>query len=137
MTRMGLPASPMGIPDVASFALIAPVSFSYSTNAIPFRPGTIRTSLKPSKRPKMAVRLSWSALSGRSRKNRILFGGRYSSGMTGAAAAWVDLRPAPFAAFAGRLASTAPAAAAGRLSFFCASWASWACLLSGGESHGC
>lgn len=117
----------MGIPDVASLALIAPDSFSYSTNAIPLRPGTNLTSLNPSKRPKTAVTLSWFASSGRSRKNKILLGGRYSSGMTVAAAPAVGLRPAPLAAFAGRVVSGAPA---GRLSFFCASRASWACFRS-------
>jgi len=37
--------SPNVIPVVASFAVIAPSSSSYSTNAIPIRPGTVRTSL--------------------------------------------------------------------------------------------
>ena len=127
VTIMGFPASPMGIPDVASFALIAPDSFSYSTKAIPLRPGTTLTSLNPSKRPKTAVRLSWSALSGKSRKNRTLLGGRYSSGMTVGAAPAVGLRPVPLAAFAGRAASAAPA---GRLSLFWASSASCACFRS-------
>ena len=119
--------SPIGIPDAASLALIAPDSFSYSIKAIPLRPGTNLTSLNPSKRPKTAVRLSWSTSSGRFRKNRILFGGKYSSGMTVAAAPAVGLRPAPLAAFAGRAVSTAPD---GRLRLFWASRASWACLRS-------
>jgi hypothetical protein len=130
---MGLPLSPMGIPDVASFALIAPASFSYSTKAIPFLPGTNRTSLNPSKRPKTILRLSESAVSGNSRKNRILFGGRYSSGMTGAAAVLEDLRPIPRAVLAGRTFSAGPGAPAGRLSFFCASRASWACFRSAAQ----
>lgn len=118
----------MGIPDVASLALIAPDSVSYSTNAIPFLPGTNLASVNPSNRPNTLVSVSWSMLSGRSRKNRILFGGRYSSGMTVAAAPLVGLRPAPLVVLAGRVVSGA--APAGRLSFFWASRASWACLRS-------
>lgn len=127
VTRIGFPASPMAIPAVASLALIAPDSFSYSTKAMPFRPGTVLTSRNPSKRLNTADRFSWSAVSGSSRRKRILFGGRYSSGMTAAAAPAVGLRPAPLAVFAGRAPSATPA---GRLSFFWASRASWACLRS-------
>ncbi|KAH0358300.1 hypothetical protein KCU83_g308, partial [Aureobasidium melanogenum] len=43
------------MPAVASLALIAPSSASYSTKAMPLRPGTVRTSLKPAKREKMAT----------------------------------------------------------------------------------
>lgn len=124
---MALPWSPTGIPDVASFALIAPVSASYSTNAMPLRPGTNLTSWNPSKRPKIADRPSSLASSGSSRRNKILLGGRYSSGTTAVVAPEVGLRPAPLVVLAGRAVS---AAAAGRLSFFCASRASWACLRS-------
>lgn len=127
VTRIALPASPIGIPDVFSLALIAPDSVSYSTKAIPFLPGTNLASMNPSKRENTPVSVSWSILSGRSRKNRILFGGRYSSGMTVAAAPVVGLRPAPLVVLAGR---TVSAAGAGRLSFFWVSSASWACLRS-------
>lgn len=127
VTRIGLLASPIGIPDVFSLALIAPDSVSYSTKAIPFRPGTNLASMNPSKRENTPVSVSWSILSGRSRKNRILFGGRYSSGITAGAAPVVGLRPAPLFVFAGRAAS---AVGAGRLSFFWVSSASWACLRS-------
>lgn len=124
---MGLFWSPMAIPEVASLALMAPASVSYSTNAIPLRPGTSLTSWKPSKRPKTSDRPSWLASSGRSRRNKILLGGRYSSGTTAAVAPVVGLRPAPFVVLAGRALS---AGAAGRLSFFWASRASWACFRS-------
>lgn len=127
VTRMGLPCSPIAIPDVASLALIAPASVSYSMKAIPARPGTVRTSWNPSKRPKTASRPSWVTSAASSRTKRILFGGRYSSGMTAAAAPELGLRPAPLVVFAGRAASIGTA---GRLSFFWASRASWACFRS-------
>lgn len=66
-------------------------------------------------------------------KKRTLLGGRYSSGMDGAAAAFVDLRPV--AAFlAGRPSTGVPAgatgaAAAARFRDFWAS-SSWACFRS-------
>lgn len=120
------------MPDVASFALIAPDSFSYSTNAMPFLPGTIRISLKPGNLPNIALKPSASYVSGSSLKNRILFGGKYSSGTTGAAAVPVGLSPVPFCAFVGRESGppAVPAAPAGRFSFFWASRASCACLRS-------
>lgn len=105
------------MPAVLSLALIAPASFSYSTNAIPRRPGTRRTSRKPSKRPKTLVRASTSVSSGRFWTKRILFGGRYSSGTTAAAAGPVGLRPAPLCVFAGRPDGSPPGA--GRLSRCC------------------
>jgi len=117
----GLAVIPHRHSDVASFALIAPASFFIFDESNPLPPGTNRTSLNPSKRPKTILRLSESAVSGNSRKNRILFGGRYSSGMTGAAAVLEDLRPIPRAVLAGRTFSAGPGAPAGRLSFFCAS----------------
>lgn len=105
------------IPAVLSLALMAPASFSYSTNAIPRRPGTRRTSRKPSKRPKTLVRASTSQSSGMFWTKRILFGGRYSSGTTAAAAGPVGLRPAPLAVFAGRPPWSPPGA--GRLRRCC------------------
>ena len=65
---------------------------------------------------------------------RILFGGRYSSGIT-AAAPPVDLRPVPLAVFAGRTGagSAAGAEAVGRFSFLLASCASTACFRSAQE----
>ena len=42
--------SPSTMPFVASRAAIDASSLSYSTNAIPFREGTVRTSLKPDER---------------------------------------------------------------------------------------
>ena len=62
---------------------------------------------------------------------RILFGGRYSSGIT-AAAPPVDLRPVPLAVFVGRAGagSFAGAAAVGLFSFLLASCASRACFRS-------
>ena len=127
---MTLLSSPSTIPAVLSLALIAPASASYSTKAMPFLPGTSRTSLKPSKRPKMAVRLSTSYSSGKFWRNRILLGGKYSSGTTAPAAGFEDLRPAPREALIGRPPVSGAFAAAGRLSFFCASAASCACFLS-------
>lgn len=68
--------------------------------------------------------------------NRILFGGRYSSGMT-APAPPVDFRPAPLTALAGLAAAGSETAPAGRLSFFCASCASRACFLSAKQVRQC
>ena len=112
--------SPRLMPAVFSFAAIAPCSASYSTNARPRRPGTNLTSRKPSKRPKTVVSSSTPYSSGIFCRKRILFGGRYSSGMTAAAAVLVDLSPDGFEAFAGRPSA---AAAAPRLSWFSASTA--------------
>ena len=123
--------SPSAMPAVFSFALIAPVSASYSMNAIPLLPGTNRTSLKPSNLPKIAVRASISYSSGKFCTKRILFGGRYSSGITAAVPALVDLRPAPRAALTGRAeTSEGKPAAAERLRSFCCSAASAAFFLS-------
>lgn len=123
--------SPKAIPAVFSLALIAPVSVSYSMKAIPLRPGTRRTSLNFSKRPKIAVRASMSYSSGRFWTKRILFGGKYSSGIT-AATAFVDLRPAPLVVLIGlALASGAtPVAAPALFILFCSSAASAAFFLS-------
>ena len=125
---MGLPSGPSAIPAVRSLALIAPTSASYSTNAIPLRPGTVRTSRKPSNAPKMFCRCSLSTSSGKFCKKRILFGGRYSSGITAPAAGLDDLSPAPRVDLMGRAASAAETSA-GR--FFCsATAASLACFRS-------
>ena len=128
-TFIGLLSSPRFIPAVLSFALIAPASASYSTKPMPLRPGTKRTSLKPSNLPKMAVRPSTPYSSGKFCTNKILLGGRYSSGMTAPAAGFEDLSPAPLAALTGR-ATLGSTPAAGRLSCFANSTASAACFLS-------
>jgi len=64
--------------------------------------------------------------------NRILLGGRYSSGTTPAPAPDVPLRPAPRAVFGARCAAAScwGAPGAGRLRFLAASAASRACLRS-------
>ena len=126
MTLIGVPSST--IPAVPSFALIAPVSLSYSTNAIPFLPGTSLTSLKPSNLAKIPS-ISTPA-SGKPCTNRILLGGRYSSGMTGAAEALVDLRPAPREALMGPVARGTLLAAAVRLRAACCVASSRAFFLS-------
>jgi hypothetical protein len=125
-------ASPSVIPAVFSFALMAPVSDSYSTNAMPLRPGTSRTSLNPSNLPNMDDNASISYSSGRFWTKRILLGGRYSSGTTAAPAGFDDLRPAPLEVLIGRAleSGSTPAAAADRFSLFASSAASSAFLWS-------
>src|SRR5271169_4573108 len=120
------------MPAVFSLALIAPVSASYSMKAMPLLPGTRRTSRKPSYLSKIAVRASMSYSSGRFWTNRILFGGRYSSGTTADPARFDDFRPAPREALIGRDdgSGTAPAATAVLLSLFDSSAASAAFFLS-------
>jgi len=131
--------SPSVMPAVFSLALMAPVSASYSMKAIPLLPGTKRTSRKPSNRPKMAVKASISYSSGRFCTNRILFGGRYSSGTTAAPDGFEDFKPAPLDALTGRGATseTAPAAAADLFSLFDSSAASAAFFLSGRNVSAC
>lgn len=128
VTLIGCCVCPSGAFAMRSFALIAPASDSYSTNAIPDLPGTRRTSLNPSNPLNTLDKTSTSASSGTFCKNRILFGGRYSSGIT-AAAPPVDLRPAPLVLI-GRAASGGGTTPAARLRFFCASCASIACFRS-------
>ncbi len=106
--------SPRVMPAVLSLAATAPCSASYSTNAMPRRPGTTRTSRKPSKRAKMPVSASTSYSSATFCKKRILLGGRYSSGMTAACATDVDLRPEGLAILDGRPSAAAPTATAPR-----------------------
>ena len=126
---MGFPSSPRGLPAVLSLALIAPASASYSTNAMFFLPGTALTSRKPSNLAKIAESVSTVTSSDIFCTKRILFGGKYSSGMTAPAAALDGLRPAPRAVLTGRVVlDSGPAA--GRFSFFCNSAASAACFLS-------
>lgn len=124
--------SPSVMPAVFSLALIAPVSASYSTKAIPLLPGTSRTSRKPSNLPKIAVRASISYSSGRFCTKSILFGGRYSSGTTADVAAFEDFSPAPLEALTGRAdaSATAPAATADLFSLLVSSAASAAFFLS-------
>lgn len=126
VTRIWL--SPNVVPAVISLALMAPFSSSYSTNAIPLRPGTRRTSLKPGYCEKSAVSSSGPMLSATWRTNRILFGGKYSSGTTPPAAPPAGLRPAPRAALTAGCAASGTAGA-GRLRFF-SSAAAMACLRS-------
>lgn len=116
--------------SVLPFAAMAPASVSYSTKAIPVRPGTMRTSRKPSYGLKIAVRASLSKSSGRFWTNRVLLGGRYSSGITAEAPEPVALRPAPRAFFVGRVLPSAGAPGKGRLRRFCSSAISRAFFLS-------
>lgn len=118
------------MPAVFSLAVIAPASASYSTKAIPLRPGTVRTSRKPSKRLKIPVSSSLPKSSGRFWTKRMRLGGRYSSGTTAAAPAPVDLRPAPRAFLVGRPLTAVSAPGRGRLRRFCSSAVSSAFFLS-------
>ena len=117
VTLIGLDSAPTAISAVLSFAVIACCSVSYSTNAIPFLPGTLRISLNPSKRSKIAVSASVSTSLGRFCTNRILFGGRYSAGITAAPEG-----------LAGRAFAGSPPE--GWAAFFWVSTASRACLRS-------
>lgn len=131
VTLMTWLPSPKANPAVFSFALIAPVSLSYSTNAIPLLPGTNLTSLKPSYLPNIIVNESTSYSSGRFWTKIILFGGRYSSGITAAEAGFEDLRPAPLVALIGPAAADGGTpTAAERFNRFCSSRASAAFFLS-------
>lgn len=131
---MTWPLSPRGTPAVFSFALMAPASASYSTKAIPRRPGTKRTSRNPSNLPKMPVKASISYSSGTFCTKRILFGGRYSSGTTALVAAFEERKPAPRVALIGRevISAAFPAAAAAIFSFLASSAASADFFLSNG-----
>lgn len=119
--------SPKVIPAIFSFAVIAPCSASYSTKAIPPRPGTVLTSRNPSKRPNTVDRASTSYSSGTFCRKRILFGGRYSSGTTADVATLVDLSPDGLAALLGLPSAGAPGP---RLRCLSSSAASSAFLLS-------
>lgn len=100
--------SPKLIPAVFSFAVMAPCSVSYSTKAMPRRPGTSLISRNPSNRPKMIVKASISYSSGKFWTKRILLGGRYSSNTPPDAALLVDFSPDGRADLVGLISGAAP-----------------------------
>lgn len=103
----------MSWPSRSSFARVADCSVSNSTNAIPLRVGTRRTSLNPGNLNSSVI-WSMSYSLGNCRINRVLFGCKYSSGTTPGAFPADALRPLPRAVLSAGSPSRGSPSGAGR-----------------------